>query len=89
MTTIWKFALSTGTSTAVEMPAGANVLCVEAQHGSSFLWAIVDATAPKETRNFRVYGTGHEIKDIERLKFINTFFVDGKNFVFHAFEVLK
>lgn len=88
MTTIWKFPLSDET-TALEMPAGASILRVDVQDGSVFLWAMVDTDAPKETRFFLFYGTGYEIKDADRLKFLNTFFVKGGVYVFHAFEVLK
>ena len=89
MTTIYKYELKTSELTELEIPAGAKVLHVNLQHGHPMLWAMVDTHAPLETRTFCVYGTGHTIPEKANVSFINTFFVDGGTYVFHAFELLK
>lgn len=85
MTSIYKYKLSQNQETQVDLPKGAKPLKVDVQHGSIFLWAIVDTDAEEETRTFEVFGTGHFMKPAER-NYINTFFVDGGTYVFHAFE---
>lgn len=67
------------------MPKGAKVLKAGMQGGEVQLWAEVDTDAPKEERNFIVYGTGWEIQE-ENVCFIDTVF-DGA-FVWHVYEVV-
>lgn len=79
---IWKYALDVGHS-IIAMPAGAQVLTVQMQNGSPQLWALVDPTAKKKQRHFRVVGTGHEF-DPTGCEYVATFQVPG--LVFHVFE---
>jgi len=58
MTAIYKYPVG---DSAVSMPAGARLLTAQMQHGSLFVWAIVDPSAPRVLRCIRVYGTGHEL----------------------------
>lgn len=89
MEVVYKYPLSTRTSqTEVEMPSGAKVLRVDVQRNEIQLWAMVEPEAPKETRVFEVFGTGHKMDTAKRV-FINTFFVHDGEFVFHAFERLS
>ena len=88
MQTIYKYPLSSHRETTVRLPSGAKVLKIDVQNGDLFLWALVDTDAFLETRTIEVYGTGHPIPDGNRV-FINTFFVHGGEYVFHAFERLK
>lgn len=88
MTVIYKYQLDRQLS-EVELPVGATILKVDEQHGNIMLWALVDPTQKSEARQVVVIGTGNEIRTpTERLNFINTFFIQGGLFVFHAFEVL-
>lgn len=87
METIFKYPLSTNSETELELPKLAEILRIDVQNNSIFLWAKVDPDAEKELRVFEVFGTGHTMPDFER-KFINTFFVQGGTYVFHAFERL-
>jgi hypothetical protein len=85
MKVIWKYPLSPG-RTQLEMPSGAQVLCVQLQGRSPVMWALVDDAIEKEKRDFAVYGTGWDLPDkTEDLNYYGTFQVDG--LVFHVFEI--
>lgn len=66
-----------------------------ASHGTSFgssvkqevpcIWALVDSEAPKETRKFRLFGTGHPLSD-EPLTHCGSFKMAHDKLVFHLFE---
>lgn len=73
---IWKLA----------MPTGAKILSVGADPatGNPAFWALVDDTQPKEEREFRVFGTGHEI-DVPVDWYVGTAICGP--FVWHVFEV--
>ena len=84
MKTIWKYPLEPGA--VVQMPAGAEVLCVQEQGGRACLWALVAPCARVESRTFAIYGTGHPLSD--RLgDYVGTFQLDGGGLVFHVFEI--
>lgn len=68
------------------MPRGALVLHVATQHGEPFLWALVDPTAPVETRGFIIYGTGHDVTE-DAGKHLGSFLIFSDSLVFHVFEV--
>ena len=83
---VYKYKLSTHIEATLMLPKGAQVLRVDVQKGTMFLWAMVDPDAEKEARVFDIFGTGSPIPDFNR-RFINTFFThDGGTYVFHAFE---
>jgi hypothetical protein len=84
--TIWKFPLDVADFQEIQMPACAEVLSVQVQYGTPCMWAIVSPEAPKETRTFATYGTGHEFPDATELKqtFIGTYQLPG--LVYHVFE---
>lgn len=81
---VWKFELAGGID-KIEMPRGAQILCVQAQRDSPQLWALVDPNAPKVTRVFRTYGTGWDF-DATGLSYVGTFQLGGGSLVFHVFE---
>ncbi len=83
--TVYKYQLTTNRETQLELPKGADILKVDVQNDTVCLWAMVDPNAKKEARTFEVFGTGHPMPDFNR-RFINTFFVQGGTYVFHAFE---
>lgn len=52
------------------------------------IWAIVDTEIKiKEKRRFEVFGTGYDIKNIEELNYIDTFF--DERYVWHIFERIQ
>jgi len=70
----------------VDMPRGAELLCVQMQHGTPCVWALVDPTVALMTRVLRIAGTGHPIeRDVGR--YVGTFQMHGGALVFHVFEV--
>ena len=87
MQTIYKYAVTMSDTFTLAMPANAQVLSVQVQHGHPQLWALVDPDAPKQPRTFRVVGTGHPMEDAGRCRFIGTFQVENGYLVFHLFEV--
>ena len=83
MTTIWKFGLLTVNEQAIDMPAGAEVLCVQTQDDSPQLWALVDPKAPRIPRKFRIFGTGDPSVSGT---YVGTYQLLGGKLVFHVFE---
>lgn len=84
MTEVWKFPLQLGQTTVHNMPANAQVLTVQMQHGVPTLWARVTPSAFPEPRDFMVVGTGHPILNSLAI-YIGTV-QDGGGFVWHVFE---
>jgi hypothetical protein len=70
----------------IEMPRGAHVLCVQVQHGSPKIWALIDEDAPMENRRFALRGTGHAAEGLTVLGYIGTFQMHNGNLVFHLFS---
>lgn len=91
MITIYKYKITFTDLTIVELPKDAKILTVQEQNNEPYLWALVDTEKEKETRHFRIAGTGHEIeKEItNQLDYINTFQLRGGSLVFHLFEILS
>lgn len=68
------------------MPAYAEVVKVGFQDRWLMIWALVDPDAKrKEVRRFKVYGTGHGIR--ENAKHVWTWFDENGPFVWHLFEI--
>jgi len=89
MTTVYKYELHPGT-TKLSLPTNAQVLSVACQGEGLFLWAWVAPRNPKESRTFEVYGTGHEIPNVEgEHKFIGTAQMHGGALIWHALELVK
>lgn len=83
---IWKIRLGVchWEKTVVEMPAGARLLCVSVQDRRPCVWFIVQETAERQVRAFRVVYTGMEITDA-RAEYVGT--AVGEILVWHVFEV--
>lgn len=82
--TIHKYQVTPGIA-GVQMPKGARILSLKVQRGQPCVWALVDPNAPLVQRHLAVYGTGFEVP-AEPGRFVDTFLVDGDNFVFHLFD---
>jgi len=83
--TIYKYPI--GPVTDLQLPEGAEILCVQAQYGIPCIWVKVDTMKSYKSRQIRVYGTGYVLSD-ECQKYIGTFQLDGGHLVFHVFEVI-
>lgn len=65
MKTIWKTALELANFQTLRLPAGAELLTVQMQHGYiPTLWAAVDPKRPLEDRHIAIYGTGFDMPDV-------------------------
>lgn len=88
MKTVWKFPLLITNAQTISMPAGAQVLSVQAQNNEPQLWALVDSSVGAEERMFHTVGTGHAITEpLENLRHIGSYQVSHGALVFHVFEV--
>lgn len=86
--TIWKFPLQLKDTQTIEMPFGAEIICVQVQHDAITLWAIVEEkNTDTEDRTIEVYGTGHPMTNHHR-DYIGTIQFQGGGFIFHVFEQL-
>jgi hypothetical protein len=84
MRRIWKYVIAKGESvSSFQMPKSAEVISVQIQNGQPVLWIIFDDFIETETREFVVYGTGHDIPD--DFMYIGTF--QEPPYVWHLFEI--
>jgi len=86
MKTIYKYELNP-LHTVLDMPKGAELLCIKVQRGTPCLWALVDPDADMEHRPLVVFGTGHEV--VNAGKYIGTFLIENDSLVFHVFEATQ
>lgn len=85
---IWKWQIQPNYNNIIEMPANAEILTVQTQHGQPCIWALCDSAMLLETRNFRIIPTGHTIDiDNQLLHYIGSFQVNNDTLVFHLFEI--
>ena len=83
--TIYKYPFRIDDAVTLLLPVNAKVLRVAAQNGIPTMWMLHNTNTEVVTaRTFRVYGTGHEILDIESLIYVGTF--ELNRFVWHVFE---
>jgi hypothetical protein len=88
---IYKYPLPMENVSTITMPKGAEVLTVQVQHGSPYVWAIVDDKASPERRNFEMFGTGFEMPEthfIESRKYIGTIQLQRGDLVYHVFLLI-
>ena len=84
--TIWKYSLEVKDVQKIEMPKGARLLSVAAQHGAPQLWAEIDPSAPMGEAEIVTIGTGFFI-DPTGLDFIGSYQLYGGSFVGHVYGV--
>lgn len=85
--TIHKYLFPIADTFELILPLGAKILSVDCQRGFPAMWILHDTDKKIiETRHFRLYGTGHDIKDIDDLIFVASFQMHNGDFVWHLFE---
>lgn len=87
MQVIYKYPL-TGPMTALRMPEGAEILCVQMQNDIPCVWALVNTSFDMETRRIMLVGTGHSVPAgcfIET--YLGTIQMQGGALIFHVFDV--
>jgi serine/threonine-protein kinase len=70
----------------IELPEGAQILCVQTQNGSPFIWAMVDPSRASVRRRLRMVATGDNIAESNQLVYIGTFQLEQGAYIFHLFE---
>jgi hypothetical protein len=87
--TIWKFQLKVEGEQIVEMPQGAQILCIQVQNGVPCIWAkVFDWVEIKKQRIFETIGTGQEIPPRkQRREYIGTYQLMGGALVYHVYEI--
>jgi hypothetical protein len=85
---VFKYVLTQGALQTVDMPRGAELLCVQQQNSQSCLWALADGKRKTTKRMFILVETGQLLpyRDSD-VDYIGTLLQDGGNYVLHAFEV--
>jgi len=63
-TAVYKYAVEVSDTFNVDMPAGAEILCVQVLDGRPYLWArvVIDPGHPNKVRRFRLAGTGEPLE---------------------------
>ena len=91
MFTLYKYPIPVEDEFALDLPIGAQILCVQAQREEPQIWAIVDPEQLKQSRRFALLGTGHPIDaalaDLGKTsQYRGTFQLREGTLVFHLFE---
>lgn len=84
---IWKFKIEISSNQQITIPWGSEILFVDIQDDSIFIWAIVDTEqSAKETINIQMIGTGRPIT-----KMYNNYIgsVQLHSYVWHIFYELE
>jgi len=90
MLMIYKYTVPVMDYFSLDLPRGAKILTVQEQYDKPQIWALVNPEGLVETRNFRLAGTGHPIKETEKiLNFVGTFQLRRGSFIGHLFEIKK
>lgn len=87
MKAIWKYPLKVEAQQAIEMPIGAEILCVQVQHGIPVLWAKVYPGGWPQKRTIVIHPTGNEFEDYHG-RYIGTFQMEGGMLVWHVCEAI-
>jgi len=84
MESIWKFKVESCGRFSLMMPENSEILTVQVQNGSPYLWAKVQKAAPLASYEFKVYSTGQQQEKIEG-SYIGTFQLLDGSLVFHLY----
>lgn len=72
----------------VELPVGYVLLQVAMQGARIVIWAMIDnRVEEKIITTFRTYGTGHQISEDIKMRYLNT--VQDRGLVWHIFQDVK
>lgn len=85
MQRIFKYELDVTDRQAIQMPTGAQILCVQIQGNVPCLWAKVNDEMAPVPREISIYGTGHALRSYPG-DYIGTFQMAQGALVFHAYD---
>jgi hypothetical protein len=87
---IWKYTLKFTEVQDLDLPLGAELLTVQAQHGQIVLWAIVDIDEDRKSKRTFVLATNGAPflpgSWLHRERYLGTFQLNAGSFVGHVFE---
>lgn len=86
MKTVYKYNFEIADEVCIEMPLGADILCVQVQNDTPCIWALVDTEQPVQKRWFSVYGTGHPAPNAYLREYVGTIQMMGGRLVWHVFH---
>ena len=89
MRKIFKYQLPIDDISEIEMPEGAEILCVQNQYEIACIWALVNSEAENIKRKFALVATGQAIPENLNCKYLDTFQVMDGKLVFHCFELFN
>lgn len=84
---IFKYQLENTDIQQVEIPIGAEILCIQNQNEKPCIWALVNPENNKTKRYFEIFGTGHNVPENGNRKYIGTYQLSCGMLVFHCFEL--
>lgn len=87
--TIWKAVLRAAEIQEIEVPTGAELLCVREQFDNVCIWYRCDPSAAMSTRKIAIVGTGHPAPSKEQARYLGTAALRNGRLMFHVFEELK
>jgi hypothetical protein len=90
MLRVHKFDVPIGGEFSIRIPFDAEPLTIEMQYGSPRMWVLLDPSADKMDRTFRVVPTGVDIYSecpVYDPVYVGTFMKFDGGLVFHVFEV--
>jgi hypothetical protein len=82
---IWKYPLKVEAQQTIEMPIGAEILCVQRQGEHACLWAKVAPGGWPTKRTIVIHPTGLEFEEYPG-RYIGTFQTQDGLYVWHVFE---
>ena len=85
---IFKYQLETTDVQQLEMPQGAEILCIQTQNGIPCIWALVEPNATVTKRAFEIFGTNCNVPENAKRKYVGTYQLNNGGLVFHCFELL-
>lgn len=60
---IWKYQMPVCEQFTMDLPKGAEIIRMDGERGMLWLWAVVDTSAPVETRHFEAFKAGGTMPD--------------------------
>ena len=87
MKTIWKYELTPNGQQSLPIPAGGQVLSVQAgTNNAPLLWVLVDPDLPPRERFFGIYTTNTALPD-DPGRYVGSFLLYEGSLEFHLFEM--
>jgi len=86
MSEVWKYNITITDGFIIRMPKDAHILHFNTQYGNPRIWVLVKPDNEKETRYFRLAGTGHPTNCSVK-NYIGTIKMMDDGLIYHLFEL--